>query len=187
MWAKLPTPITSPGGAGARGSCAASGAPQHASATMSTRRAVLEKWKPNSDPLNPNIPLSPSTRCSVRAPVRGAGRDAATYASTTSAKRASEKLRPIRLLVDVGRAGARELADQEPRYRVDAEQRAVLPTAFAIRRLDHGTDRLPFVGAHAPFEPAIRNDLDDVLGDQDIDQHAVALARIPDAKLGEHF
>src|SRR5262245_29894000 len=71
-----------------------------------------------------------------------------------------KELRPIRLLVDIGRAGAGELANQELRDRVDAEQRSVLPAPLAIRAFDGSADRLPFLGAHAPLETAVGDDLD---------------------------
>src|SRR5262249_8619035 len=123
----LPTPITSPGGAGARDSCAPSDVAHTASATGSNRRAALEKRSIDSGSLNPNMRLTPriSLYCrfvlSLHARARGSGRHAATYASATSARRASEELRPIRQLIGVGCSGARELADEQLSDRVDAE------------------------------------------------------------------
>ena len=48
------------------------------------------------------------------------------------------------------------------------------------------TMRCPLLGAHMPVQAAVGDDLDRVLGQQQVDQHAVVVLGVPHAQLAEH-
>ena len=66
-------------------------------------------------------------------------------------------------------------------------QHAVAPTARRELALDHRADALPLAVRDAPVETAVGDDLDVARREQHVDQHAVALARVPDTELRKHL
>ena len=69
----------------------------------------------------------------------------------------------------------------------DAVQHALLELALAERRLHLAADFLPALAAHARMHAAVGDDLHVMIRQQQINQHAVVVFRIPHAQMREHL
>ena len=69
----------------------------------------------------------------------------------------------------------------------DTRNRALTETTRTKVRLHFLAHRLPLGLGDLRRDTAIRNDLDIVLGHQQIDQNAIVICRIPNSILGKHF
>src|SRR5690242_14646623 len=83
------------------------------------------------------------------------------------------------------RSSGRIISCKLARYGLDAPDHAGLELACLESGLHIATNSFPVRLADLGVDAAVGDDLDDTVGEQEIDQHAVIVLRIPDPQMRE--
>ena len=94
--------------------------------------------------------------------------------------------RPVRQLVRRP-AVAREVGPEQRADGLYALDRGALEILVADPLLHPATDRLPTLRAHPRVDPAVGDDLELPIREEEIEEHPVVVLRVPDAELAEHL